>query len=108
MARRRSHHKRSRAAQPRAGPEIAQADPEWVEVCGRRMFVAGYTPGGAPFGVFEDEMDGDWEDDLDIAAGDGFCGSSLRPRPPGADDELSCSDGDGVEQLECPLAEDPF
>jgi hypothetical protein len=23
------------------------------------MFVAGYTPGGAPYGIFEDEMDAD-------------------------------------------------
>jgi hypothetical protein len=23
------------------------------------MFVVGYTPGGAPYGVFEDEMDAD-------------------------------------------------
>jgi hypothetical protein len=23
----------------------------------RRMFVVGYTPGGAPFGCFEDELD---------------------------------------------------
>jgi len=27
------------------------------------MFVAGYTPAGFPFGVFEDEMDRDWNDD---------------------------------------------
>jgi hypothetical protein len=28
------------------------------------MFVVGYTPGGAPYGIFEDEMDAD-PDDLD-------------------------------------------
>ena len=34
-----------------------QADPFWVDACGRRMFIVGWTPGGAPYGVFEDEMD---------------------------------------------------
>jgi hypothetical protein len=28
------------------------------------MFVGGYTPGGAPYGIFEEEMDAD-TDDLD-------------------------------------------
>jgi hypothetical protein len=26
------------------------------------MFVVGYTPGGAPYGIFEDEMDADTDD----------------------------------------------
>jgi hypothetical protein len=43
---------------------VDQADPIWVDVSGRRMFVVGYTPGGAPYGIFEDEMDAD-PDDLD-------------------------------------------
>jgi hypothetical protein len=30
---------------------------EWVWVGDRRMFVVGYTPGGAPFGCFEDELE---------------------------------------------------
>ena len=34
-----------------------QADPIWVDVGGRRMFVVGWTSGGAPYGVFEDEID---------------------------------------------------
>jgi len=29
------------------------------------MFVVGYTPGGAPYGIFEDEMDAD-TDDLEV------------------------------------------
>jgi hypothetical protein len=30
------------------------------------MFVVGYTPGGAPYGIFEDEMDAGTEDlDMD-------------------------------------------
>lgn len=32
-------------------------DPEWAWVGDRRMFVVGHTPGGAPFGCFEDELD---------------------------------------------------
>jgi len=32
-------------------------DPDWVWVGDRRMFVVGYTPGGAPFGCFEDELE---------------------------------------------------
>jgi hypothetical protein len=28
----------------------------WMD--GRRMFIAGYTSGGAPFGIFEDEFEG--------------------------------------------------
>jgi hypothetical protein len=41
----------------------------WVDVCGRRMFVAGYTPGGVPYGVFEDEMDDSIETVDDIGPG---------------------------------------
>jgi len=29
------------------------------------MFVVGYTPGGAPYGIFEDEMDAG-TDDLEV------------------------------------------
>ena len=50
-----------------AGLETAadQAYPIWVDVSGRRMFVVGYTSGGAPYGIFEDEMDVG-PDDLDL------------------------------------------
>jgi hypothetical protein len=34
-----------------------RADPIWIEVCGRRMFVVGWTSDGAPYGVFEDETE---------------------------------------------------
>jgi hypothetical protein len=34
-----------------------EADPFWIYIDGRRMFVAGWTSGGAPYGIFEDEMD---------------------------------------------------
>ncbi|HZM77085.1 MAG TPA: hypothetical protein VFC19_15230 [Candidatus Limnocylindrales bacterium] len=31
-------------------------DPWWIMLDGRLFFVAGYTSGGAPFGMFADEM----------------------------------------------------
>jgi hypothetical protein len=31
-------------------------DPSWITLDGRLFFVAGYTSGGAPYGVFVDEM----------------------------------------------------
>ena len=34
------------------------------------MFVVDYTPAGFPIGVFEDEMDRDWNDDPDTWPGD--------------------------------------
>jgi hypothetical protein len=40
-----------------------------VSIDGRLMFVVGYTPGGSPYGVFEDEM-GDFD------AGDRTAGES--------------------------------
>jgi hypothetical protein len=35
------------------------AGPDWVWVGDRRMFVVGHTAGGAPFGLWEDEVE-DW------------------------------------------------
>jgi hypothetical protein len=32
-------------------------DPDWALVEDRWMFVVGYTPGGVPFGCYEDEFD---------------------------------------------------
>ena len=46
-----------------------QAFAIWVDVSGRRMFVVGYTPGGAPYGIFEDEMNAD-PHDLDTGSCD--------------------------------------
>jgi hypothetical protein len=48
-----------RTRQPVSGTAAGEAYPVWVDASGRRMFVVGYTPGGAPYGVFEDEMDAD-------------------------------------------------
>ncbi|MFI9384339.1 hypothetical protein [Kutzneria sp. NPDC052558] len=42
---------RRRAVDEQAGLD----DDMWINIDGRRMFVVDHTPGGAPFGVFEDE-----------------------------------------------------
>ena len=34
-------------------------DDEWIMIDGRPYFVAGYTPGGAPYGIYLDETDDD-------------------------------------------------
>ena len=52
---------RSRRAR-RSEPTVEQAHPICVDASGRRMFVVGFTSGGAPFGIFEDEMDVDADD----------------------------------------------
>jgi hypothetical protein len=38
-------------------PTLVEPTDEWVDVGGRRMFVVGYTSGGAPYGCYEDEFD---------------------------------------------------
>jgi hypothetical protein len=43
----------------RGEPAVEQAHPIRVDVSGRRMLVAGFTSGGAPYCIFEDEMDVD-------------------------------------------------
>ena len=37
----------------------ALPDYGWIMIDGRRYFVAGYTPGGAPYGIYLDETDDD-------------------------------------------------
>lgn len=64
---RRSGRQRRQRRRVPAEPEY----PDWADVGGRLMFVAGYTPGGAPYGIFADEMDDDAGDDA---------GPVLRPR----------------------------
>lgn len=50
--------KRSRRRRHRSGKvEASLDDPgDWVVIAGGRCFVAGYTPGGVPYGCFEDEF----------------------------------------------------
>ncbi len=43
--------RRRRSATPRALLD------DWIMMGGRPYFVAGYTPGGAPYGIYLDEMD---------------------------------------------------
>lgn len=56
MSRRRRRRSRPRT-RPVPEPAVEQVHPIWVDVSGRRMFVVGCTPGGVPYGIFEDEMD---------------------------------------------------
>ena len=35
-------------------------DNDWIMMDGRPYFVAGYTPGGAPYGIYLDDMDDDY------------------------------------------------
>jgi len=68
-----SKHKRRsshRTLRPAPGTAAGQSYPIWVDACGRRMFVVGYTPGGAPYGILEDQMEAA-TDDLDTAEDDG-------------------------------------
>jgi hypothetical protein len=44
-----------RSATPRA-----ILDDDWIMIDGRPYFVAGYTSGGAPYGIYLDEMDDDY------------------------------------------------
>ena len=64
----RKHKRRSshRTSRPVPGTAVGQSYPIWVDVCVRRMFVVGDTPGGAPYGIFEDQMEAA-TDDLDTA-----------------------------------------
>ena len=40
----------------RKAPAVFGAYEPWIMVDGRSFFVVGYTSGGAPYGMFEDEM----------------------------------------------------
>jgi hypothetical protein len=53
----RRHANGKRRHQPDTGDGPAEFD--WLVVGERRMFVVGYTEGGAPYGCFEDESDDD-------------------------------------------------
>ena len=58
----RKQRRRERWSQrPPARPN-RESDPhangdDWTVIDGRRYFIAGYTPNGAPYGIFEDELD---------------------------------------------------
>jgi hypothetical protein len=46
--------------QPRSATPRALLDDGWIFVDGRPYFVAGYTSGGTPYGLYLDEMDDDY------------------------------------------------
>jgi hypothetical protein len=56
-----SRQRKRRSGRPACRPArettADQADPIQADIGDRRMFVVGWTSGGAPYGVFEDEMD---------------------------------------------------
>jgi hypothetical protein len=45
---------------PRRSAPRALLDHDWIMIDGRPCFVAGYTPGGAPYGSYLDEMGDDY------------------------------------------------
>ena len=72
MGRKPSKSKRRHAnAKHRDQPDTTDGPAEfrWIMVGERRMFVVGYTAGGAPYGCFEDESD---DDAFDGIAADPF------------------------------------
>jgi hypothetical protein len=42
---------------PVARRDAGPSDNSWIMLDGRLFFVAGFTPGGAPYGISEDEME---------------------------------------------------
>lgn len=50
---------RTRREQANREPALEDPTPEWMDVGGRRMFVVGFTSGGAPYGCYDDEFDED-------------------------------------------------
>lgn len=57
MRGREQHRRRKRREQANREPALGDPAPEWMDVGGRRMFVVGFTPGGAPYGCYEDELE---------------------------------------------------
>jgi hypothetical protein len=59
-ARRWAHRPPPQPRPRRAATPRALLDDDWIMIDGRPYFVAGYTPGGAPYGIYLDEMDDDY------------------------------------------------
>jgi hypothetical protein len=69
VSRQRKSRSSPRTRRPVPEPAVDEAHPIWADVCGRRMFVVGFTPAGVSYGIFEDEMDAG-TDDLDMGDAD--------------------------------------
>ncbi len=78
-ARRRGHRPPPQPRPPRSAAPPALPGDDWIMIDGRPYFVAGYTPGGAPYGIYLDEMD------------DGYLTGMTAPGGPGklSDPDLS-------------------
>jgi hypothetical protein len=48
--------RRPSTPRPVARRDAGPVDNSWIMLEGRPFFVAGFTPGGAPYGIYEDEM----------------------------------------------------
>jgi hypothetical protein len=44
-------------SRPAARHDAGAVDNSWIMLDGRLFFVAGFTPGGAPYGIYEDETE---------------------------------------------------
>jgi hypothetical protein len=62
---RRWAHRPSSNPRPVASGGAWPVDNSWIMLDGRWFFVAGYTSGGAPYGIFEDEIERMESGDLD-------------------------------------------
>jgi hypothetical protein len=71
MRGREQRRRRMRREQTNREPALGDPTSEWMDVGGRRMFVVGFTSGGAPYGCYEDEFD---------AVGDYSSGAGPSPR----------------------------
>ncbi len=58
-ARRWAHRPPPQPRPRRSATPRALLDDGWIMIDGRPYFVAGYTSGGAPYGIYLDEMDDD-------------------------------------------------
>ncbi len=59
-ARRQAHRPPPQPRPRRSATLRALLDDDWIMMDGRPYFVAGYTPGGAPYGIYLDEIDDDY------------------------------------------------
>jgi hypothetical protein len=58
-AQRRANRPPPQARPRRSATPRALGDDDWIMIDGRPYFVAGYTSGGVPYGIYLDEMDDD-------------------------------------------------